>query len=82
MYSKQNIHLKAYLLIQKSVDVTSFSIIGLNKHLEKSLLKAIKGNKITHTRHHLRQGSSQAAANSLSACRDTFHFFAQKEVVK
>lgn len=82
MYSKQTIHLKAYLLIQKSVDVTSFC--GLNKYLEKSLLKAIKENEITHThtRHHLRQGSSQAAANSLSACSDTFHFFAQKEVVK
>lgn len=80
MYSKQNIHLRAYLSIQRRVDVKSFC--GLNEHLEKSQLKAIKENEITHTPHHLRQGSSQAAANSLSACSDTFHFFAQKEVVK
>lgn len=47
MCSKQNIHLKAYLLIQRSVDVKSFC--GLNKHLEKSQLKAIKAKEITHT---------------------------------
>lgn len=80
MYSKQNIHLKAYLFIQKSIDVKSFS--GLNEHLEKNQLKAIKENEITHTHHNLRQGSSQATANSLSACTVTFHFFAQKEAVK
>lgn len=47
MYSKQNIHLKAYLLIQKSIDVKSFC--GFIEHLEKRQLKAIKENKITHT---------------------------------